>query len=189
MKRTLWIVLFICFFISACSGQTSDSGLQRALDFRTALMASAGCAYEARVLADYGERVYDFNLQCEYIPDREAKLTVISPDIISGISAVISSDGTNVEFDGASLDFGEMANGNVAPMTVPFLLGRAWSSEYIHSVGQDGDYILVSYLMGYGDREIVVETWLADDGTPVRCDISHAGTRCITVSISDFKLN
>lgn len=189
MKRTLWIVPFICFLLSACGGQTSDRNLQKALDFRTALMASAGCTFEAQVLADYGERVYDFTLQCEYVPDHEAKLTVISPDIISGICAVINSDGTNVEFDGASLDFGQMANGYVAPMKVPFLLGRAWCSEYIHSVGQDGDYLLVSYMMGYGDREIVAETWFADDGTPIRCDISYAGTRCITVSISDFKLN
>lgn len=189
MKRTIWIALLFCVILSACSSGRTDISMQSAVNFRTALMEAAGCSYQAQVTADYGERIYEFNLLCEYVPDAEARVTVISPEMISGISATISSDGAKIEFDGAELDFGVMANGNVAPMSLPWIMGRAWSSEYIRSVGIDDAFILVSYLMGYGDDEILVETWFADDRTPVRCDISYAGMRCISASISDFKLH
>lgn len=189
MKRFLCVVVLICFVFSSCSQNSSDQSMQDAIDFRTSLMAAEGCTFQAQVSADYGERVYEFTLGCEFVPEGEARLTVLSPDMISGVSAVIGPDGTNIEFDGAVLDFGTMANGRVAPMALPWLLGRAWCSEYIRSAGRDGDQILITCLMGYGEDEVVIETWLSDDRVPVRCDISYDGQRCIAASISDFRLN
>lgn len=161
--------------------------MQQAVDFRTSLMSAEGCVFQAEVSVDFGNKVYGFTLQCDYTPDDKATLTVTAPEMISGITATISADGAKVAFDGTELDFGRLANGRVAPMALPWLLGRAWSSEYISSAGKDGENILVTCLMGYGDEEITVETWLNEKSIPIRCDISCDGMRCLAVTISEFR--
>ena len=189
MRRILWVLVLLCLLFTACGSQKIDDRMQSAIDFRTTLMQNGGCSFMARVNADYGERVYEFTMQCQYFADREAHLTIIEPEMISGITAVVRQDGATVEFHDIELDFGTMANGRIAPMTLPWLLGKAWSSEYIQSAGKDGDGSLVTYLMGYADEELVVETWFGPEMVPLRCEISHGGVRYLTVTVSEFILH
>lgn len=188
MKRIFCLCAVLCLLLSGCAGQEADRRMQEALDLRTDLMASEGCSFKASVSADYGERVYTFSLDCTYVPEQEARLTVTQPEEIAGISAAVSADGTVVTFDGVELAFGELANGRVAPMALPWLLGSAWSSGYISSAGADGETVLVTYLMGYGEDEVTVETWLDTTGVPVRCEVIHDGRRYLTVALEDFQL-
>lgn len=187
MKRILWLSVLFCLCLTACNRNSVDRSMQQAIDFRTALMSAGGCAFQADVSADFGEKVYDFTVQCRYMQDEKAVLTVTKPEIIAGIEATVSADGARITFDGTELDFGHLANGRVAPMAVPWLLGRAWSSEYIHAAGKDGETVVVTYLMGYNEDEITIETWFDAAGTPVRCDISHDRQRCLAITISDFR--
>ncbi len=175
--------------LSGCAGTETAKPSQKALDFRTALMEAGGCSFTAEVTADYGTRVYDFTLDCDYTVDAEAHLTVTSPENISGIEATVSADGGQVEFDGASLDFGRMANGYVAPMSIPWLLGSCWLKGYISSAGADGELERITYLQGYNEAELTLDTWLDSNEIPIRCEVSWDGTRCLTVALSNFQLN
>lgn len=188
VQKLGWLALLLAL-LTGCAGTETAQPSQKALNFRTALMDAGGCSFTAEVAADYGSRVYTFTLDCDYTVDGEAHLTVTSPETISGISATVSADGAQVEFDGASLDFGQMANGYVAPMAVPWLLGNCWLREYISNAGSDGELERITYLQGYNEAELTLDTWLDADGTPVRCEVSWDGTRCLTVTLSDFQLN
>lgn len=151
-------------------------------------MEAGGCSFEARVTADLGGRVYGFTLDCAYTNDGEAVLTVLEPETIAGIAATVSADGAEVRFDGAALDFGEMANGHLAPMAVPWLLGSCWLSGYISACGADGELERVTVLHGYHEAELVVDTWLDGSNLPVRSEISWDGRRCLTAELSNFQL-
>lgn len=188
VQKLGWLALLLAL-LTGCAGTETAQPSQKALNFRTALMDAGGCSFTAEVAADYGSRVYTFTLDCDYTVDGEAHLTVTSPETISGISATVSADGAQVEFDGASLDFGQMANGYVAPMAVPWLLGNCWLREYISNAGSDGELERITYLQGYNEAELTLDTWLDAEGTPVRCEVSWDGTRCLTVTLSDFQLN
>ena len=187
MRRFLGFALLLCLCLTACGDSKADRSMQQAVDFRTALMSAEGCVFLAEVSADFGEKIYEFTLQCDYTPDDSAALTVTAPEMIAGIEATVSADGAKVTFDDTELDFGRLANGRVAPMALPWLLGRAWSSEYIGSAGKDGENTLMTCLMGYGDEEITVETWLDENSVPIRCDVSCDGVRCLAVTITEFR--
>lgn len=176
-------------FLTGCAGTETAKPSQEALHFRTALMEAGGCRFTAAVTADYGARVYDFTLDCDYAVDGEAHLTVVQPENIAGITAAVSGNGAQVQFDGAELDFGALANGYVAPMALPWLLGSCWVGEYISCAGPDGDYERVSYLKGYDGAELTLDTWLDPSGVPVRSEVTWNGTRCLTVTITNFQLN
>ena len=168
-------------------GCGKSSPTQRALDFRTGLLTSGSCSFTADIRADFGEKFYDFTLAADYTQE-ETRLTVQAPDVISGISAVVTKDGAKLEFDDMELDFGKMANGNVSPVSVPWLLCQCWVGEYISSAGADGDYYRVTYLRGYEDEEVTVDTWFDAEGHPVRAEVTYGGVRCVSANIKDFQM-
>ena len=179
-------LLLCCFILAGCSGEKVQAG-QSALDFRTDLMAHNGCSFTAQISADYGDQVYAFTLKCRS-DGEETRLQVTEPDAIAGIAATVSADGTKLQFDDAELDFGKLANGYVSPVTVPWLLVQCWMGEYIAWSGADGDLERVTYLRGYDDAELTVDTWFSN-GVPLHAEVIYDDVRCLTVEILDFQMN
>lgn len=174
--------MLTCLIIAGC--QKEETTMQTALDFRTELLSAGGCHFLCDVQADYGEKVYSFSLDCEY-DGEDARLTVLQPENISGISATVHGEDATVEFDGISLQFGELAKGKVAPLSIPWLLGSAWTKDYISYSGQDGEHVRLTCLKGYDDNEITIDTWLSD-GIPVNVEVSYDGQRVLSATIREF---
>ncbi len=184
-----WKKLLICVMmvlvLSGCQGQAAPT--QKAIDFRTALLGTGGCSFTAVIDADFGDRVYSFSVACVFKTDGTAELEVLQPEEIAGIRAQVTGQSAALEFQDIALDFGVMADGRVSPMEACHLLGQCWTAAYISCAGSDGELERVTYLDGYEDEEVTVDTWLSEAGLPVYAEISYQGTRCLTLQISDFR--
>ncbi len=183
-KKLLCCVMLM-MVLSGCQGQGEPT--QKAIDFRTALLRAGGCSYTAVIDADFGERVYTFSVACVFQTDGTAELEVLQPQEIAGIKAHMDGQSAALEFQDVALDFGVMANGEVSPMEACHLLGQCWTAAYISCAGSDGELERVTYLDGYEEEELTVDTWLDEAGLPVYAEIIHEGTRCLTLQISDFQ--
>ena len=172
--------------LTGCNMQETPT--QRALDLRTSLMNAGGCSYTAVIRAEYEDRAYTFSAACTYTAGENAVIEVLQPEEISGIRATVSQDGAKVQFDGIELDFGQMAEGNVSPMSVGWLLPHCWDNAYIDCAGMDGDLYRFTCLEGYNEKELTVDTWLDESGIPVHSEILYDGTRCLTIELSDFDM-
>ena len=161
--------------------------MQTALELRTALL-ERGCSFTAEIEAHLADGTAAFTLSCECDPDGTTELEVRAPDSIAGIEATVQSDGQNICFDDVSLNFGLLADGQLAPMAIPQLLYRCWTAEYIREAGKDKDIYSAVYLSGYGDRELAVEQWLSADGTPLYADLWFGVENAASVRIRDFSL-
>ena len=168
-----------------CSRQ--DKAMQTALDLRTALLEQ-GCSFTAELQAHLPDGTAEFTLQCVCAPDGTATLEVTDPDTISGITATVQPGGENASFDDVALDFGLLADGQVAPMVLPQLLFSCWTDGYIREAGKDEDLLSAIYLNGYGDRELAVEQWFTADGVPTAADYWFGVDNIASVTISDFSL-
>lgn len=182
--KKIWILCCLVLCLTACGEKNQPT--QIALDFRTGLMEAGGCSFTAVVTADYGDKVYPFTLECSYTGD-SARLQVLEPESIAGIAATVSGDGAVLEFDGVELDFGKLANGFPSPVAIPWLLGQCWTGAYIAWAGSDGDLERITYLRGYNDQELAVDTWLDANRVPVYAEVAQDGVRCLTVEIKDFR--
>lgn len=178
------IALCACVILLAGCSALPKQPTQHAVDFRTALMGAEGCKFTADVTAEYEDRVYAFTLQTETIGG-ETTLQVLSPESIAGIQATITEEGAKLEFDSAILDFGKMANGYVSPVSAPWLLEQCWRSAYIAYAGPDEDYERVTYLQGYQEAELSVDTWFLDQ-SPVYAEVVWNDIRCLQMEIKDF---
>lgn len=186
-KKGLCCVIML-LILTGCGG-ASRNPAQKALDLRTALLEAGGCGFTAKIEADFGDRVYPFSVSCEYTVGQEAKIAVLEPEEIAGITATVSDTGAKVDFDGMALDFGVLAKGNVSAMEAAWCLAQCWSGAYISTAGADGELHRITYLEGYGDGELTVDTWLGSTGSPIRGEIAYDGVRCLTLDISQFQLS
>lgn len=182
-RKRIFVTLFMLLILTGCAGKRDPT--QGALDFRTALMEAGGCSFTADVTAQVDDRVYNFTLDCVHSGDGTA-ITVTAPEIIAGITAKVQAGQTQLEYDGAILEFGKLANGTVSPVAAPGLLAQCWTGAYIAFEGSDGDQERVTYLRGYNDEELAVDTWLLD-GIPTYAEVSYEDVRCITAAIHNFQ--
>lgn len=177
-------MMCLCLVFSGC--EKKNSGLQQALNFRRELLESSACSFTCHIEAEMDDWVYQFSVDCR-ADDEGILFEVTAPEEISGITASLRNGEAQLEFNGLALDFGTAAQGRVSPLTTPSLLCSAWSREYIQCAGADGDACRVTYLCGYDEDEITVDTWFAD-ASPSYAEISWDGKRILAVTIADFSL-
>lgn len=184
LKRTMALAGAVLALLTGCGKATEPD--QQALEFRTALMGAGGCCFRADVTAFWDERVYSFSLRCT-ASDGEAALELLAPESIAGLRAVAREGSACLEYDGASLELGSLANGTVPPVMAPWLLVECWRGEYIAWAGMDGDQRRVTYLRGYDEEELTVDTWF-DRGVPVYAEVAWGGSKCLSVTITDYQM-
>ena len=156
--------------LSACSAKRPA---QPPLTFRTALLQSGGCSFTAAITADYGESA--------------ASLT--EPESIAGIQAQVKDTAASVSYDGMQLGLGSLANGNLAPLAAPYVLGQCWAGEYIDATGTEDGLLRTTYRMGYEEKELVVDTWFSQEPlAPVRAELSFEGRMVLRADISAFSM-
>ena len=160
--------------------------MKSAMELRTELLAR-GCSFTAGIEAHLDDGTAEFTVNCACAPDGNVTLEVTEPASIAGITATVAPGAGNARFDDVALEFGLLADGQLAPMAIPELLYRAWTQEYIRGAGVDGDRFCAVYLSGWGDRELTVEQWISD-GVPVYADLWFGTTNAASVTISDFSL-
>lgn len=188
-KKILSLLLAFALWL-LCGCAREDSEMQRALDFRTALLQSGGCAFTAEVTADYGEQVYRFTMDCTWSPDGGAALTLTAPQTLEGIRAEVSADGARVVYEDTAVGFESLAGGRLAPMALPYLLGSGWYEGYISACGMENGLLRMTCLEGYEEEELAVDTWLdTQSGQPCRCEISYQGQTLLIAEISAFAMN
>ena len=126
MRRSLLIcVLMMTLSLSACGGGGGGSEAEElALTIRGEYLAMTSCAAQAVVTADYGQRVYRYELSAA-VNGEEALFTLTAPETVADLTARIEEDEGWLEYDGAILETGELAPGGLTPMgAIPALLEK-----------------------------------------------------------------
>ena len=150
---------------------------------------AGGCSFTAAVTADYGETTADFTLEASFAPDTGASLTVTAPETIAGITAHVKDSAADVSFDDTQLGLGSLANGRLAPLAAPYVLGQSWAGAYIDSTGTEDGLLRATYRLGYDKQELVVDTWFTEEPfTPQYAEISADGRMVLSIRISNFAM-
>lgn len=184
MRRCLAVLMMLPLLLLAGCGKP-ESHVQKALDFRTALLEAGGCAFDADVQVNYGETLAVFSAHCEASLAGGTDLTLTAPETLCGIAAHVDAGGAKIVYDDAELGFSTLAGGNLAPAAVPWILTDCWAGGYIAWTGMEQTQLRVTYLSGYDDRELQADVWF-DGLTPCRAELSYEGQKLISAGLSNF---
>lgn len=184
MKR-LGAILLLVLLLAGCS--ETENRINRVLALRSALLKN-NCTFTAEVTADYGDKLFTFTLECA--GDEEGNLTfsVTEPESISGITGTITGEGGFLTFDDAALQFDLLADGQVTPVSAPWLLLKTLRGGYLTCAGEDGEKLRVTIDDSYEDDALQLDIWLNSDNLPVQGEILYDGCRILSMTIGNFQI-
>ena len=185
MKR---VSLLIAVLLLLCGCSDTNAEMDKALLLRRNLLEMNSCNFEVQILADYGDVTNSFRAAC--VADREGnvKFSVLEPDSIRGIAGVIHASGGKFTFSDTALAFPLLADGEVSPVSAPYLLMRSLMSGYISATVQEGAYLHVTVHDSYEENALTSEVWLNSDGIPARAEIVWQGRRVLSMDVSSFSI-
>ena len=176
-------LLCVMLLISGCMGNNKD--LDRMMELRASLLAGS-CTFKAEITADYGDKIHNFAIDCKSDSKGNVGFSVTAPESISGIAGRMESEGGKLTFEDTALSFPLLADGQVTPVSAPYLLIKTLRGGYVRSVGEDGEFLRVTVDDSYEENALQLDIWLDSENLPIRAEILYDGRRILSMNIVDF---
>ena len=184
--RRRWMMIAVLMMnlclLCACGGKAKDP-LQAPMDFRAELLARGGCVFELAARSEAGDRLWELELACELDAEGNGSVTVLAPESIAGVSAVLEGGKGSLRYGELSLGLGTLPGTELSPAAAPGALVRAWARDWIASAGPDEDGLLVCY----GDGPVTVRTRFDAGGVPLRAELLVDGRARFSAEIRKFE--
>ena len=181
------VALLVLSLFTGCSAK--DDAMDRAMTLRKQLLSGEECSFHTIITADYGDRLYTFEMDCTMDANGLLSFTVTQPDTICGITGTISDNGAALTFDNNILAFPMLADGQVTPVSGPWIFANTLKCGYLTGCSRE-DQALVLYIDdSYEEDALQVDIWLTQEDIPVRGDILCDGKRILSLEIEDFEIS
>lgn len=182
MKRIVGI-LCLLVLLTGCTGKEAE--LDRAMSLRAKLLAQA-VSFDADITADYGDKTFAFSMSCQTDTQGNLTFTVTAPSSIAGITGTVSSAGGKLTFDEQALSFDLMADGQLSPVSGPWILMQTLRGGYLTSCTVEGERLRVAIDDSYAEDALHLDIWLNEKNIPVRGEILWEGRRLLSIEIKNF---
>lgn len=184
MRFKIAVIVCILFLFSGCSAE--NSGMEQAHALRSKLSSSAGCCFRANITADYGTEIYEFSLDCRTNREGNLSFSVIKPEGISGISGQVSAQGAKLTFDDKVLAFEPIADGQIAPVTAPWILIMTLNGGYLNGCAKDRNGYILTIDDSYRDDALRLNIRIGQDLLPQWAEIFWQNRRILTLTVENF---
>ena len=186
MKKVLPLLLIVVLF-TGCSKTPKE--MERALTLRTKLLQASSCTFDAEITADYGEILHVFRVNCSVDAQGEVSFRVSAPESIAGITGTLSGKGGALKFDETALYFNLLADGQLSPISAPWVLISALRGGYLTSAGMENGLLRVSVNDSYEEDALNLDVWLDFSDMPKRADICYAGKRILSLELENVQIS
>lgn len=175
----------LAFLFSGCSGKGEE--LDRAMKLRTSLLA-ADCSFDAEITADYGDEMYIFAVSCQGDTRGNLGFAITAPETIAGITGVVEEGQGKLTFSDAVLAIPLLADGQLSPVSAPWILLKTLQGGYLTSVGMEEELLRLTVNDSYAENALQLDIWLNENDQPVRADVLYDGRRILAMNISNFHI-
>lgn len=149
-------------------------------------LLSEGCVFQGEITADYGDTLSRFTLDCRCDPQGDVTFSVAAPESIQGITGRLSAGKGTLTFDGTGLSFPLLADGQLSPVSAPWILTRAMRGGYIRSTGKEGELTRITMDDSFAENPIQVDLWL-EGATPIRAELCYKGEKILSMLLREYR--
>lgn len=190
--RKLLLCALMMTLLTGCSNAVVSEAEELALTIRGEYLAMDSCAIRASVTADYGQRVYRYELAAA-VNGEETVLTLSAPETVAGLTARITGADSRLEFDGISVETGPLDGAGLTPVSaLPALLEAARGGYIVAcALEEDGTLLRVDCGDPAASPGSGTETALWFDAAThalVKGEISVDGFRAILCEFLEFTI-
>lgn len=192
MRKCVVCVLMTTLLLAGCGKAGVSEAEELALTIRGEYLAMESCAARAAVTADYGQRVYQYEMTVS-VNGEETTLTLSAPETVAGLTARLTGEENLLEFDGVSVETGPLDDDGLTPVSALPALLEAARSGYMTACALEEDGALLRIDCGdpEGTPGAGTETALWFDASThalTRGEISVDGFRAILCEFSEFTM-
>ena len=179
MKKLFVPLLLI---LSLLLGGCTNKNEARVRAFSEELRARNDAVLTAQVRAEYDDQSCSFTLRCAEDGSGGCTVEVIEPELIRGVRAHMSADGTRLLYDSVCVDTGE-GGSSLSPMgALPLLLG-ALREGALDSVWKEDGCLAVRLVP---EDDIGVTVLFDADMRPDWAEIDRAGKTLFFIDVTEF---
>ena len=166
-----------------------DGGRGRGPD---ALPEHGGLQHGGGGLLHQDGAVWEATLRCDYVPEGETTVEVLSPETIAGVKAVLSDGEAALEYEDQCLNAGTLSSQDISPMAcLPQLMSAlrdGWLLEENTEDWQETPCVRLTVdQTGAQDGKILSTLWLRqEDSVPLRGEIAVDGEIILTADFTSF---
>lgn len=182
MKR-LCVLLFIlpCFMLSGCGSAAEEMRFE---EFSSDMRVRERVGFTAEVRAEYDGRTARFTLAYDD-NGTESTVTVIEPEIISGVSMRFEGGKSVLDCESILIDTGFLDENGLTPVNALPIIVRAMRTGQLDSVASV-DGVTVWYIVP--EDGMTVALWMSEEGTvPLRAELVSDGRVRLFCEIHDWK--
>ena len=191
LYKGVLMTLSLALLLSGCGiGEAKPE--QEALRLRETYQNLTGFQAQAEVTADYGDRAYQYTVRCAGNA-QAGSLTVIAPESIAGAGAAWEDGKTALEYEGISLETGQLSPDGLSPAdALPVILSACANGALTESGWADwgeGEQSLYLLLQNPAAQESQIAIWAAPETWALRqAEIRWEEQRVISFTFTDFTL-
>lgn len=178
MKRSLSLLLAMTLLL--CAGCGARRNLEERINEKREALAD-GFSFTAEVTAELSDAAFTCTLDCTF-KNGETEITVVSPEILAGISARASDGELSLSYGGLSLSVGTEG---LSPMgAVPYITRALTNAHLTDAYAEEGDIVLRAYISE--DTSILLRL-SGETLDPVYAEVICGGMAAIKCTFSNFK--
>ena len=185
MKKLAALMLILAT-LTGCS-KTKDM-LDKAMTLRAELLACQSCTFDATITADYGDKLHTFGMYCVGDNDGVVRFEVTAPETLAGITGILDGEEGKLTFDDQGVAFSMLADGQVTPVSGPWILMKTLMGGYLTACNQEEDLVHLMIRDSYEEDALDLEIWLDGESYPVQTEIGYEGRRILTMEIENFRI-
>ena len=188
--RKLLLCVPMILLLAGCSPAKVSQAEELALGLRGEYLEMAACSAHLAVTADYGQRVYDYEMDAA-LEGEELTLTLTAPETVAGMTAHLSQGEGQLEYDGVWVETGTLDEDGLTPLGAFPAMLEAIRGGYITACSLEEEETLLR--LDCGDptaspgkgREVTL--WLdVSTRNLVRGEIRVDGYRVIVCECTNF---
>lgn len=176
-------LICVVFILTGC--KNANSFMENTVSLRESITKSNGCSFSATITADYGEKLYAFSMDCQTDKDGNMSFAVMEPATLAGITGRIDASGGAITFDDKVLAFQAIADGQITPVTAPWLLIKSLRSGYLRDCTDTENGYLISIDDSYAEDALRLNIYVQKN-LPVSGEIFWKGRRVLTLTVDNF---
>lgn len=158
------------------------------MTFRAKLLAGMGCSFDCVITADYQDQLYTFNLTCRSDENGTVTFTVTQPESIAGISGTIGAEGGELTFDDQALAFETLADGQLTPVSAPWLLVKTLRGGYVRACTTEDEQLRISINDSYEEDALEAQVWFSSDDVPEYGEFLWQNRRILSLEVINFEI-
>ena len=185
MKRSI-LIMILAILLPGCKAESTE--LERGMELRSKILRGKQVSFITDIVADYGDSVQLFSMDCLFDDQGNLSFTVAAPDTIAGITGTISQGQGRLTFNETALYIPVLTDEQINPVSAPWILMKTLRSGYLSSAGMEEDQLRLTIHDSYEENALVLDIWMNEDELPRNVEISYTGKNILTLTVRDFEI-